>query len=787
MSRTVLRRLALAAVTLVTAMVGLTTIPAFADPGTGAIAGHLLDGTTPLISSQVTVYSPDFNWVASGLTDDTGAFRIADLAPGQYKVTFLLPGFVTQYSSQKDSFEAADLYTVADGVDTVIEEQVAPHGSVGGRITTSDGAGAAFANVLLYRDFNIFAQTTADGDGNYLLPYVAAGSYRLQINPQNAPQQWAHQHTQFDDADLFAVTVGSLTTVDETLIATGTIRGQFTSGGQGVGGVFITVDPADSGGTSVSGSTDVDGNFALSALPGSYRVRFQQPNGLSQYAHQKRTFDEADIYTVTGGGEIVINEEALTPGTIRGTLTDSSGNPVAGAGVTATSPEMDAFAFTSTDGTYQIQVLEGTYKVMFNNNDQQTQWAHNKTSRTTADTFTVGAGEVVTVDEQLLAPGTVQVTAHDAKTGEAITNFCASLNSNSFQFSCTQDGTVTFSTGPGTYDVSTFPDDPKYLVATVSGVVVTSGQTTTVDVRNKLAVTITALVTDRQTGAPVENVCVWAVNPAKHERPGNAALGCSDQTGSAKIEQLEAGTYNLFVTVFDGVHGHQWVGPNGGTGKQPLARSFIVRNGDSVSTPVRLDHGGTVSGVVTDKATGAPIPFALVSLVPSHPGAGDGIGAGADSHGHYTFNNLGPYDWPLLTSARDYAAQWSGGTGNRYLSPGVKVRADQTTTSNVALTSGTILRGTVATADGTPLDGGFITVYNAVTGDIMAGVELENGQYTAHVFAPQVIRLRYQARAGEVFYDGWYIDSADFDHATPVVVPLSGTKIVNITATRINE
>src|SRR5262245_20182618 len=313
MSRTVLRRLALAAVTLVAAMVGLTTVPAFADPGTGAIAGHLLDGTTPLANSQVTVYTPDFSWVANGFTDDAGAFRVADLAPGQYKVTFLLPGFVTQYSSQKGSFETADLYTVADGVDTVIEEQVAPHGSLGGRSTTAAGAGSPFANVLLYNDFNLYAQATADADGNYLMPYVAAGSYRLQINPQNAPQQWAHQHLQFDDADLFTVTVGSLTTVDETLIATGTIRGQFTSGGQGVGGVFITVDPADSGGSSVFGSTDGDGNFALSAVPGSYRVHFQQPNGLSQYAHEKRSFNEADIYTVTAGGEIVINEEALTP------------------------------------------------------------------------------------------------------------------------------------------------------------------------------------------------------------------------------------------------------------------------------------------------------------------------------------------------------------------------------------------------------------------------------------------------------------------------------------------
>ena len=91
-------------------------------------------------------------------------------------------------------------------------------------------------------------------------------------------------------------------------------------------------------------------------------------------------------------------------------MTDSSGNPVANAGATAMNADTSAFASTAADGTYEITVLPGTYKIMFNTSDQQVQWAHNKTSRATADTFAVVAGEVamasITLTLVSATPGT---------------------------------------------------------------------------------------------------------------------------------------------------------------------------------------------------------------------------------------------------------------------------------------------------------------------------------------------------------------------------------------------
>ncbi|HZO68722.1 MAG TPA: carboxypeptidase-like regulatory domain-containing protein, partial [Kribbellaceae bacterium] len=170
MSRAVPKRLGLAAVILITAMMGLSAIPAFADPGTGSIGGHLMDGDTP-ISAFVVAYSPDNSWIAETFTDENGFYRLDGLTPGDYKVGFRLPGFVSQYAHQKLSLDAADLITVGDGEEVLLDEQVLPHGSIGGQVTTSTGEPSPNPYILVYRDFDLFAQNAGDAEGNYVVPY----------------------------------------------------------------------------------------------------------------------------------------------------------------------------------------------------------------------------------------------------------------------------------------------------------------------------------------------------------------------------------------------------------------------------------------------------------------------------------------------------------------------------------------------------------------------------------------------------------------------------------------
>ena len=53
-------------------------------------SGAVLPGVTVEASSPALIAK-----VRSSVTDDTGQYRITDLPPGSYKVTFTLPGFAT--------------------------------------------------------------------------------------------------------------------------------------------------------------------------------------------------------------------------------------------------------------------------------------------------------------------------------------------------------------------------------------------------------------------------------------------------------------------------------------------------------------------------------------------------------------------------------------------------------------------------------------------------------------------------------------------------------------------
>ena len=334
---------------------------------------------------------------------------------------------------------------------------------------------------------------------------------------------------------------------------------------------------------------------------------------------------------------------------------------------------------------------------------------------------------------------------------------------------------------PGTHFIGVESSDGRYFGADAE-VTVTSGQTVEITVTMERAATIDTKVVDRITGAPVARACVELVQPPNRLRLGNGQRFCSDDSGILHIGPIDPGSFRLFVDVFEGPYGRQWVGVNGGTGRFDLARVVKAQTGKVVTIPpIRMDRAGTVEGVVTGSA-GVPV-FAFVQLNSLQVGIGGSIGVETDENGRYRFENLGPYDWPLFVFAGEHAPQWSGGVANRLLATGVRVRAEQTTTFDPRLTTGTTLTGMVTTTDGTPVNDAFVSAHNVVTGDVMGSTFTQNGQYVLHVLGPQVVRLEVVGGT-DVFFHHWYVNAADFEHATPVVVPASGTKTVNITVSR---
>src|SRR5688572_5132223 len=113
MSRRLVRRLSLIAIAAVAATVGLTTAgPALAATD-GTITGHLTDGGEPIPYVSITLWHANGeDVIQDGGSDGTGAFTFSNVPPGDYKLSFELPGNVKQWYHQTLDSGDADLINV---------------------------------------------------------------------------------------------------------------------------------------------------------------------------------------------------------------------------------------------------------------------------------------------------------------------------------------------------------------------------------------------------------------------------------------------------------------------------------------------------------------------------------------------------------------------------------------------------------------------------------------------------------------------------------------------------
>jgi hypothetical protein len=115
-------------------------------------------------------------------------------------------------------------------------------------------------------------------------------------------------------------------------------------------------------------------------------------------------------------------------GTISGTVTDASGNPLSGVCATASPQQgnlMPGNAETGADGSYSIDVLAGTYEVQFQscttNADFAEQWYPGQPTQETAQPLVVSDGQTIPDVDARLQPGSqLIVQAVDADTGDPV-------------------------------------------------------------------------------------------------------------------------------------------------------------------------------------------------------------------------------------------------------------------------------------------------------------------------------------------------------------------------------
>ncbi len=677
----------------------IKTIDFTLEASPGIITGTVTDTLTLAAIANATVkISKSGTFIATTTTAGDGTYTVSNLAPGAGVYAVALTA--THYSPASQS----GVTVTALGTTTVPIAMAPNNGVIAGTVTDSAPPHTAIAgaNVRALQGAVEKGTATTALDGSYTIsPTLPPGSYDVEVSATN-----------YQTATPSTLVVSDQTiTVDVSLVADpGTISGLITTtlSSAPIEGAIVE---ALRGGT-VVGSTTANGlgAYSLTGLaPGSYDVQASATN----------------YQTATQTGISVLSNQTAPanislvpqPGTISGTITDSSSSPLEGATVDVLQGGIImATDTTAADGTYSISdLLPGSYTVR----------ASLDTYQTAVVGATVQSNQTTTVDLILQdSPRTISGTVVDTSTPTPLPISGATidiLQETVVLATATtlEDGTYSISSlAPGIYTVRATATG--YQTATV-GADVLSVISTIADFSLEFSPhTILGTVTDATTSNSINGALIEVL-----QGPNQIGATFTDVTGAYSIAGFAPGSYSVRAT---------------STNYQTISSTaIIVVTQPTTNVDFALESSpGTVSGQVTDAVGGTPIASAAVNILQGSFVISSSL---TDTNGFYTFQSLKPGNYYVVL-ANAPAFQGSSQTAS--------VLPNQTTIINIALTP---LPGTITghVTDGTsqPLAGATVSVLknNDVIGFAITGTD---GTYTLPGLAPdnyvvRVFATNYQA------------------------------------------
>ncbi|MEW4224362.1 carboxypeptidase regulatory-like domain-containing protein [Rossellomorea marisflavi] len=585
-------------------------------PNPGSIFGTITSsiGSTPIAGATVSIINSSGLLVTSVLTDQAGNFTVPGLAPDIYTVS------VSAQDFQGGSVGAV----VVSGQTTPVAVQLQPFpGRIIGTVTPE----VSNAVVELRDSNNVFIDSfITNPDGTFSFNNLAPGVYTVTASAPN-----------FTSAQGGAtVTSGGTSVVTLTIIPNpATVSGRITTtGGVPLPTSFVQVLNAN-GILVATGSSDANGFYTVGGLAaGSYTVVANAQN----YGQQVRGI------TLTVGQVLPNVDFVLTAdtGNLTGQVTDRvTGAALSGASVVlldATTQLPIATTTTSLFGNYVLNGLApGTYIV----------------TASLANYSTEQVGAIIISNQNSTAnislqpnPGTI--------TGNVVDVNGVPVTGNNIQITVQNENNVIIATllanPDGTYQIPQLAPGTYFVTATATGyssstvsAIVTAGQT--VPVTNVLTpnpVSATARVLILGTSTPI------AGSQVQIKTASNIviATGTTDASGNVTFTGLPSGT--LIVTAD---------APGFGTD----SKSVFANPGDVVTVELFLpDDPGQVVGVVTNLATGAPLPNATITLT-------DATGvvvstAVTNTAGQYAFTGVTPGTYRVTANATNFGPAISGVT-----------------------------------------------------------------------------------------------------------------------------
>ncbi len=319
-----------------------------------------------------------------GGSNRAGQYRISDLLPGAYTVSFSTgcgskPSAVAPqwYSPQGGGHPAA--ISVGTGTVRGIDARLAPAGTITGVVTTP--AGKAARDVCATA-VGLSGQAPdldfIDGDslpgasnkhGSYQLPDLAPGKYDVEFTSceaQNYAPAWYKQAGSQASAQAVTVRGGHTRSgIDEKMSAGSTVSGTITKTGGGTLGPRVCVLALDSSGNLVGvGLSGKTGQYAVPHLaPATYSLVATPCEGRSVLAAVTRPHVTVRSAPVKGVN-VTLPVQGIIAGTVRG---GSPAVPVGGLCVVATPETGDGasnLGFTGANGNYKVLALApGKYRI----------------------------------------------------------------------------------------------------------------------------------------------------------------------------------------------------------------------------------------------------------------------------------------------------------------------------------------------------------------------------------------------------------------------------------------
>ena len=818
----------------------LSAVPADAvSAAEGSLSGTVTDAWGgPVENVLVHAYAYDvpgyegFSWGVSTAAD--GTYAIDALPEGSYQVEFTTgsasPSVVGEWWDDAASQdEAAVVAVTAEQMTSGISAQLASGAQISGTVVDEQGEPVqdveVRANRYMSDDYWAYENSTYTGaDGTYSLGGLRAGEFKLEFATEAASAEVAGEW--WDDALLessaTAVTLAAgevVAGINPVLSTAGSVSGTVTGSDgsplEGVGVIARTFDEKlNYWAARAYAVTDEDGQYTVAKLrPGSYRLEFSSgwsgPAVLTEWWQDASSPELAtDVVVAAGETTSGISPQLALAGTIVGQVTDESGGPVEGVGVTVWTHDVpgyegQAWSFdTAEDGTYSIGGLPaGQYKVEFT-----TGWAAvNVLGEWWDDAADEDSAEIVTVDAGATTEGISAALATGGSISGTVTDASGSpvpgLSVYASKVGTTAGFEVWAQTDEeGRYVAEGLPsgqylvrfegsddvlaewwDDARTKGAATPVTVVSGSEVAGISPQLAPAGAVAGVVTD-ENGEPVSGVEVRVTPVGSHPFEVGERSGVTGSDGSFVVRGLSAGDHTVQFVTADAsasVIGEWW------DDAPTKSSSTLIAVHEGSTTPdisPQLSAGGQISGMVVD-GDGAPFQSYTVQAYFEDEAVSARTYASAEDDG-YTIRGLRPGSYTLRFTGHDPSGdalvEWWENAENRGSAtaipvtagtpvPGIDVMLSEDDGS-ILDTRGASLSGTVTDANGVPVPNADVAIMDA-GGRFGDGTSTDaSGDWWFGAVASDDFKVAFRATLGGEVVTEYWDDASDFDSAEVIAL-----------------